>query len=292
MKKVIKIGTRKSRLALAQTEIVANALKLNHPNLEVELVPMSTIGDQILDKPLESFGGKGAFVSEFEEAMLSGKIDVAVHSAKDMPILLPEGLSILGVSKREDVRDVIITRKGTEVRLTEHTVVGTSSLRRQLQIKEQYGVNVKNLRGNVNTRLAKLQAGEYDAIILAAAGLKRLDILGAKEYDFTYLDPDTFIPAAGQGIIAVEGRDVPELRELFKEWNHIESGYSLETEREVLKLVNAGCNEPIGAYTTIKEGRINLSILYWEDKILRVQGMAKVEDRLELAKELVSRLRA
>ncbi|BCJ95366.1 porphobilinogen deaminase [Anaerocolumna cellulosilytica] len=292
MKNIIRIGTRKSRLALAQTEIVANALKLNHPNLDVQLIPMSTIGDQILDKPLESFGGKGAFVSEFEEAMLSGKIDVAVHSAKDMPILLPAGLSILGVSKREDVRDVIITRKGSKSQLTESTIVGTSSLRRQLQIKEQYGVEVKNLRGNVNTRLAKLQAGEYDAIILAAAGLKRLDIMGADEYQFNYLEPDVFIPAAGQGIIAVEGRDEPKLRELFSKWNHTESGYSLETEREVLKLVNAGCNEPIGAYTTIKEDTINLSILYWDNKILRVQGTAKLQDRLELAKELVNRLKA
>jgi len=291
MMNIIRIGTRKSRLALAQTEIVANALKLNHPNLEIQLIPMSTIGDKILDKPLESFGGKGAFVSEFEEAMLSGKIDVAVHSAKDMPILLPTGLSILGVSKREDVRDVVITRKGSKTQLTENTVVGTSSLRRQLQIKEQYGVEVKNLRGNVNTRLAKLHAGEYDAIILAAAGLKRLDIMGAEEYDFTYLEPDAFIPAAGQGIIAVEGRDEPELRELFRKWNHTESVYSLETEREVLKLVNAGCNEPIGVYTTIKEDMITLSILYWDNKILRVQGRAKLQDRLKLAKELVSSLK-
>ncbi len=289
MKQIIKIGTRKSQLAMIQTEFVAKAIKEKQPDVEIELVPMTTIGDKVLDKPLDSFGGKGAFISEFEDAMLAGRIDMAVHSAKDMPIDLPKGLSILAVSLREDPRDILVTRKDSS--LKENGIVGTSSLRRQLQIEELYQVQVKNLRGNVGTRLTKLKNKEYDAIILAAAGLKRLNFPDGGDFSIQYLDEDTFIPAAGQGIIAVEGREEKALKELFKSWNHPESMHCLETEREVLKLLNAGCSEPIGVYSKIETGEITLRILYGcNGRVIRVKGSAPLADRFLLAQDLADKV--
>ncbi len=287
MKQYIKIGTRKSKLAMVQTEMVVNAIKKVNTDIEIELVPMTTIGDKVLDKPLESFGGKGAFISEFEDALLTGKIDMAVHSAKDMPISLPKGLSILAVSLREDPRDVLVTRKNCL--LPQNGIVGTSSLRRQIQIEELYPVQTKNLRGNVGTRLLKLQNKEYDGIILAAAGLKRLNFQEDNEYDFMYLDEDSFIPAAGQGIIAIEGREEAALQAILQSFNHMESMYNLETEREVLKLLNAGCSEPIGVYSNIDKDKIILRVIYkYKNKVIRVNGIAKIEERLLLAKKLVN----
>ncbi|MDF2586791.1 MAG: porphobilinogen deaminase [Anaerocolumna sp.] len=284
----IKIGTRKSQLALAQTKLVVEAIQKNNPDVKIELVPMMTQGDKILDKSLESFGGKGAFVSEFEEALLKGKIDLAVHSAKDMPIKLPEGLEIIAASDREDPRDVIITRKDNTNPLTENSIVGTSSLRRQMQIQDQFHVQVKTLRGNVNTRLSKLLNGEYDAIILAAAGLNRIDIKEGAEFNFTFLNTNSFIPAAGQGIIAVEGRsDDDKLKTLLAGFNSINSIYCLQTEREVLKLLNAGCSEPIGVFSQIIDNQIELSIIYgYGNQILRANGKALINERYELAQEL------
>ena len=287
MKKIIKIGTRKSPLALIQTNIVMNAIKEFNMDIDIELVPMSTKGDERLDISLSSFGGKGAFISEFEDALIQGRLDLAVHSAKDMPIELPYGLDIVAVSRREDPRDVIITRKGSNIVLSEESIVGTSSLRRQMQIQEQYHVQVKLLRGNVNTRLNKLKNKEYDAIILAAAGLKRLDKTEGTEYNFEYLPIDTFIPAAGQGIIAVEGRKEKEIVMLLDGFNNEETLYSLQVEREVLRLLNAGCNEPIGVYSSIQNEQIELNIIFGhEGRIIRQSGTALLKDRFKLANEL------
>jgi len=291
MKRIIRIGTRKSQLALAQTDLVVKALQENNSDLEIEIIPMSTKGDEILDISLESFGGKGAFISEFEQALLMGKIDLAVHSAKDMPIKLPEELDILAVSQREDPRDVIITRKINSAQLSEESIVGTSSLRRQMQIQAQLHVQVKLLRGNVITRLNKLKNNEYDAIILANAGLKRLDIKEGVDFNFKYLETDTFIPAAGQGIIAIEGRKDNYLIELLDKFNHIESMYCLQTEREVLRLLNAGCSEPIGVYSRIKDEQILLDIIYgYENQVVRQSGKAHLKDRYILARELVENI--
>lgn len=292
MSRKIKIGTRKSKLAIAQTEQVVRELKEIEPSLEIELVPMSTNGDRTLDQPLEAFGGKGAFISEFEDAMLQGKIDLAVHSAKDMPMILPDKLSILGVSKREDVRDVIVYRREGIHTLNTESVVGTSSLRRKLQLERNFLVQIKNLRGNINTRLAKLQNQEYDAIILASAGLKRLNFLESDEFYFEHLDPEIFIPAAGQGIIAVEGRGEDEfLVSLLRKWNNITSTYSLETEREVIRLLNSGCNEPVGVYSTVEEKEIVLRIFYkFDNKVYTICDKSKIEDRFQLAKDMVSRI--
>lgn len=289
MKQIIKIGTRKSNLAMIQTDYVVKAIKNIHKDVEVELVPMTTAGDRILNKSLESFGGKGAFISEFEDAMLKGRIDLAVHSAKDMPIDLPEGLGILAVSEREDPRDVLVTRK--DFPLKDGGIVGTSSLRRRLQMEELYFVQIHNLRGNVGSRLRKLRDKEYDAIILAAAGLKRLDLSADEEFHYEYLSEDTFIPAAGQGIIAVEGRQNEALEELLTSWNDMNSRYCLETEREVLKLLNAGCSEPIGVFSTIDKDCINLRILYKNgERVMRTRGRAPIENRFGLAGELVHKL--
>lgn len=291
MKQIIKIGTRKSQLAMAQTEMVVNAIKQVHKELEIQLVPMTTVGDKILDRPLDSFGGKGAFISEFEDAMLSGRIDLAVHSAKDMPINLPAGLDILAVSEREDPRDVLVTRKDSP--LKPGSIVGTSSLRRRLQLEELYGVQSENLRGNVGTRLAKLKNGEYHGIILAAAGLKRLNLLTDDEFEYEYLSEETFIPAAGQGIIAVEGRQEEFLLKLLNTWHNIPSMYCLETEREVLRLLDAGCSEPIGVYSSIHNNEITLRIIYkYGDKAIRVKGSAAVEHRTSLAQDLVQKIRS
>lgn len=291
MKQIIKIGTRKSQLAMAQTEMVANAIRQVHKELEIQLVPMTTVGDRILDRPLDSFGGKGAFISEFEDAMLTGRIDLAVHSAKDMPISLPAGLGILAVSEREDPRDVLVTRKDSP--LKQGGIVGTSSLRRRLQLEELYEVKTENLRGNVGTRLSKLKNGEYDGIILAAAGLKRLNLLTDEDFEYEYLSEETFIPAAGQGIIAVEGRQEEFLIKLLNTWHNITSMYCLETEREVLRLLNAGCSEPIGVYSGINNNEITLKIIYkYGDKAIRVMGTAAVEHRTSLAQDLVQKIRS
>jgi len=290
VKKTVRIGTRKSKLALVQTDLVIKTIKQVHSDIDIQLVPMTTAGDKILNKALDDFGGKGAFISEFEDALLSGKIDLAVHSAKDMPVTLPDGLNILAVSQREDIRDVLVTKKGFP--LKEGGIVGTSSLRRSLQIKELYNVQTKSLRGNVETRLLKLKNKEYDAIILAAAGLKRLNLLEREEFRFEFLNEDMFIPAAGQGIIAVEGRKEEFLSRLLSPFHHIQSMYCLETEREVLKLLNAGCNTPIGVYASIHNDRITLSIAYpYKNKMMRKKESAAIKDRFLLAQDFVRKIR-
>ena len=202
----IRIGTRNSRLAMIQTEMVADSLRAAAPGTQVLLEARLTTGDKILNKPLQEFGGKGVFVSEFEEGILEGRLDLAVHSAKDMPMELAEGLSIVGVPRREDPRDVLVTASGRPVPETGEIVIGTSSPRRKLQI-ELLGtelwpggsVRCENLRGNVQTRLGKLESSMYHGIILAAAGLKRLGLLEDPRYNFQFLECESFIPAGGQG---------------------------------------------------------------------------------------------
>lgn len=291
MKKTIKIGTRTSQLAMAQTQLVIDQIKAINKEIAVEIIPTKTLGDRILDRPLLSFGGKGAFVSEFESALLEGTIDLAVHSAKDMPMELPNGLAIVGILEREDPRDVLITMKDKE--LPQRPIIGTSSLRRQLQISGIQEVTCKDLRGNINTRLKKLEEGQYDGIVLAVAGLKRLGLLEEKKFNYHYFDCDTVIPAGGQGIIAIEGRaDDNDLQELFKEITNHSAEICLETERLVLKLLDAGCHEPIGVYSFIEGEDIHLSILYGKGSpTQRVQGKAKIAERITLATKLVQSLK-
>lgn len=286
----IRIGTRKSALALAQTELVMEALRQIKEEIEFELVPLTTKGDKILNKPLLAFGGKGVFVEEFEEGIKEGTIDIAVHSAKDMPMELLEGLEISAVLQREDARDVLVRRANDTGELK---VVGTSSLRRQIQIKEVYpSVLCKDIRGNVGTRLEKLKRGEYDGIVLAAAGLKRLGLLDDTSYTFEYFACEQFIPAGGQGIIAIEGRKGAPLTSILKKANDEIAKLSLETEREVLRLLEAGCHEPIGVYSKWEGTQVTIYLMVEKDGVVkRVSGTALRKERFALVRELVGKVR-
>ncbi len=279
----IRIGTRKSNLALAQTNLVIEEMKRIEPEVEVEIVSISTKGDRILDQPLLSFGGKGVFVEEFESKIQKGEIDIAVHSAKDMPMELMDDLCIVSVLKREDPRDVLVTRKGTLWDKNTHSVIGTSSLRRKMQIENYGNVKCKDLRGNVNTRLQKLENGEYDGIILAMAGLKRLGLERDERFDMTPFDCETFIPAGGQGIIAIEGLKTSLFSELFEKIDHKATRQELLFERQVLKNLNAGCHEPIGVFSKVEDEKLK-GYLMSENKIYQVKGESN--KYLELAQVL------
>lgn len=263
--KVIRIGTRRSELAVTQTKLVAEAIEKAGNGIQTKLVLKQTEGDRILDKPLLEFGGKGVFVTEFEQALLHGEIDLAVHSAKDMPMELEEGLGIVAVLKREDPRDVLVTLAGSSIANKKELVIGTSSLRRKMQIHEigrslwpDRTVRCENLRGNVQTRLLKLSKGEYDGIILAAAGLKRLGLWEDKRYHYQCFDCESFIPAGGQGILAVEGRLDSGMESLYARIHDEEAGWCLALERKILKLLDAGCHEPIGIYSRRVDGKMEV----------------------------------
>lgn len=268
---VIRIGTRKSKLAMIQTELVKTRIEAQCPDIQVEIVPMSTKGDEILDRSLTSFGGKGVFTKELEEALLCGWIDMAVHSAKDMPMEFPKELCIGAVLEREDARDVLVTLHGTPaVKLSPGSIIGTSSLRRELQIKNLNPlVRIKLLRGNVQTRLAKLERGEYDGILLAAAGLRRLALQDETRFHFEYLTPEEFVPAAGQGILAVEiRREEPEasqrdaMRNIMERIHDKEAGWMLAAERRFLAVLGGGCNAPCAAYSRITGDTFHMQAMY------------------------------
>lgn len=284
----IKIGTRKSKLAIAQTERVANAIKSRFPRVDIELVPISTRGDKILDKPLYKIGGKGIFVSDIEQAMIDGKIDIAVHSAKDLPVRLTDGLEISAVLPRENYRDALVTMKEKSYGKYDAFTVGTGSLRRRLNIKKLYpNVKVKDIRGNVDTRLKKLSRGEFDGLVLAAAGLERLKI---SHYDYCIreFDYDEFLPAPCQGIIAAECRKNDFVSEILREISDKNTYLCFETEREVLKIFDGDCTVPIGAYSEIRGDKIFLQISKNLD--FMSSGTAEISQRFKLAEELISQL--
>ncbi len=293
MKKTIRIGTRKSLLALVQTEIVKDALLRAFPETEIEIVKIDTKGDQLLDRSLTSFGGKGVFTVELEAELLSGAIDIAVHSAKDMPMEFPEGLGIGAVLSRADARDTFVSLDGTKLAdLAPGSVVGTSSLRRELQIKEiNPQVQIKLLRGNVQTRLRKLKEGQYDGIILAAAGIERLGYENEEEFHYEYLEPETFLPAAGQGILAVESRtDDAETAEMLAAIHDAEAACLLAAERSFLKTIGGSCNAPAAAYCRKEGGRFLMDAMFVKDGAhLRRAHMdiaADAQDMLEAATQL------
>ena len=270
MKNIIKIGTRKSKLALIQTDIVKDKIKQAFPELEVEIIKIDTKGDQILDKSLTSFGGKGVFTAELEAELLSGEIDIAVHSAKDMPMDFPEGLGIGAVLDRADVRDTFVTTTGkTLEELEPGSIVGTSSLRRELLIKEiNPYVTIKLLRGNVQTRLSKLRDGQYDGIILAAAGIERLGYEKEEGLHYQYLDPDVFLPAAGQGILAVESRtEDAEMEEILVAIHSEKAECLLMAERAFLKTIGGSCNAPAAALCREENGEFSMRAMYVKDGI-------------------------
>lgn len=285
----VRIGTRKSKLALAQTEMFANALKKRFDDIDTEIVCISTKGDKILDKPLAMIGGKGVFISELENALLSGEVDMAVHSAKDLPLELADGLEISSALKRGNYRDVLVTRKNEPIKNEEKFIVGTGSLRRRGFIKKQYPlVQIKDIRGNVDTRISKLINKEYDAIILAAAGLERLSLYNSEKYDVTPFEYSDFLPAPCQAIVVAESKTGSAISERLKEISHTETMLEFETERQIPKLLNADCGMPVGAFSKVTNGKIELIIS--ADCKKTISGSADIKDRFNLAKRLVSEL--
>lgn len=250
--KTIRIATRQSPLALWQAEHVAYRLQQAFPGLKTELVKMVTRGDKILDAPLAKVGGKGLFVKELEQGMLEGAADIAVHSMKDVPVEFPEGLHLAVILDREDPTDAFVSNKYRNLaELPADARIGTSSLRRQCQIKEKFPhAEILSLRGNVNTRLAKLDAGEYDAIILASAGLKRL---GMGERITTQLSPDESLPAMGQGAIGIECRvDDADIHNYLKILHDADTSIRVTAERAMNARLNGGCQVPIAGFAEIQ----------------------------------------
>ncbi|MDO8546507.1 MAG: hydroxymethylbilane synthase [Nitrospirales bacterium] len=269
------IGTRGSKLALWQAEWVHARLRQLEPGLLVSLKQIKTTGDKMLDTPLATIGGKGLFVKEIEDALLRGEIDLAVHSMKDVPTRLPDGLEILSIPEREDPRDVLISRDGVMLdRLAVGARIGTSSLRRQAQLLHvRPDLSIHMLRGNLDTRLRKLEAGEYDGIILAAAGLRRL---GWADRVTEYLSPDVCLPAIGQGALALEGRaDDAFVRELAGRMEHRPTRLAVTAERALLERLEGGCQVPIAAHATIESDRLSMSAL-----VAGVNGRRLIRDAI------------
>ena len=244
---IIRVGSRASRLAVLQSEIVMRQIEEACPGVRTELVTMKTTGDKILDKTLDQIGGKGLFVKELDEALRAGEVDITVHSLKDLPGVIPEDLPLSAFSHREDPRDVLVLPVGkTEIDLS--LPVGTSSLRRSLQIKELIpGVNTAPIRGNVETRLRKLDEGQYSALVLAAAGLKRL---GLQDRISRYFSPEEMIPAACQGILGIQTRACADAA-LIERINDNDSGRCALAERAYVKATGADCGSPDTAFAQI-----------------------------------------
>ena len=295
MSQTIRIATRKSPLALWQANFVKDELEKAHPGLTVELVPMSTKGDRILDTPLAKVGGKGLFVKELEVAMLDGRADIAVHSMKDVPMEFPEGLCLAVIAEREDPRDAFVSNKYSSIdKLPKGAIVGTSSLRRQCQVRaKRPDLQIKDLRGNVGSRLGKLDADEYDAIILASAGLIRLKL---PERIASFIEPEIILPAAGQGAVGIECRqDDRETLAILSVLNHQTTNYRVKAERAMNCHLQGGCQVPIGAFAEIEGDDLSMRGLVGslDGKILLEDAVAgSVNDAEALGVELAEKLLA
>lgn len=293
MKQCLRIGTRASQLALTQSEWVREQIQQILPDVTVELVRISTKGDRILDVPLAKIGGKGLFVKEIEEALLAGSIDLAVHSMKDVPTVLPEGLHIGVVPEREEPRDAFVSVKYNSLEaLPQGAVVGTSSLRRKAQLLAlRPDLKMRDLRGNVGTRLAKLDAGEFDAIILAGAGLRRL---GLQARIAALLLPEQMLPAIGQGALGIELRKSDtELLARLQPLHHAETAVAVAAERSYLARLEGGCQVPIGAYATLNQGQLSLGGLIASvdgATVLRETQTAPAQEAERLGRELAEEL--
>lgn len=308
----IRIGTRKSLLARVQTRIVAEKLKDIAPETEIEIIPIVTEGDLRLDKSLGSFGGKGVFTKELEQALLDGRIHMAVHSAKDMPVDFPAGLTLGAVVERAEWEDMVVTADGKGLKeMTPGTVIGTGSLRRSLQLKMlNPGIRTKEIRGNVQTRLQKLKEGQYDAIVLARAGIERLRRDGEKhtnpegidedfyrQFYYEILDTEDFLPAAGQAILAVEvskkALEDKNFAEICRKLNQKEAEYQLLAERSFLKNIGGGCNAPVSAFSWLEGEQLFMKAGFAGDGehmiFNNIQG--KAADAEKLGEELAESLR-
>lgn len=295
MKEILRIATRQSPLALWQANFVKAELEKYYPNLTVELVTMVTKGDVILDTPLAKIGGKGLFVKELELALLEERADIAVHSMKDVPMSFPEGLGLAVICEREDPRDAFVSnRYASLAELPEGAIVGTSSLRRQCQLMAAYPhLTVKSLRGNVGTRLSKLDNGEYDAIILASAGLIRL---GMPERIKSFISVEDSLPAAGQGAVGIETRvnDTRVLNYLAK-LNHNPTACCVMAERAMNTRLQGGCQVPIGGFATLNGEELELNALVGSldgSTIIRASGKAHQRDAEQLGIRIAEQLLA
>lgn len=255
---MIKIATRKSPLALWQAEFVKAELQKHHDDLQVKLVPMSTKGDKILDTALAKIGGKGLFVKELENALLQGDADIAVHSMKDVPMEFPAGLELPVICAREEHCDALVSNQYSSIdELPKGAVIGTSSLRRQSQLKAyRPDLILKDLRGNVGTRLKRLDDGEYHAIVLACAGLQRLNLT---QRITEKIAPQIILPAAGQGAVGIECRsDDMHTKQLLAPLNHQATATCVSAERAMIKFLQGGCQVPIGAFAQLKGNQVTL----------------------------------
>ena len=295
MREILRIATRQSPLALWQANFVKAELEKYHPNLTVELVTMVTKGDVILDTPLAKIGGKGLFVKELELALLEERADIAVHSMKDVPMSFPEGLGLAVICEREDPRDAFVSNHyASLVELPEGAIVGTSSLRRQCQLMAAYPhLTVKSLRGNVGTRLSKLDNGEYDAIILASAGLIRL---GMPERIKSFISVEDSLPAAGQGAVGIETRvDDTRVLNYLAKLNHNPTACCVMAERAMNTRLQGGCQVPIGGFATLNGEELELNALVGSldgSTIIRASGKAHQRDAEQLGIRIAEQLLA
>lgn len=284
------IGSRESKLAVLQSIIVEDYLRENFPGTELSLLTMKTTGDEILDKPLSRIGGKGLFVKELDRALLEKKTDISVNSLKDMPMDEDPDLPIIAYSKREDPRDVLVLpRYDTEIDFRKP--IGCGSLRRILQLREIYPkARFQSIRGNVLTRLNKLDEGKYSAVILASAGLKRMGLEGRIS---RYFEPEEVIPAAGQGILAVQGR-AGEDYSYMEKFDSEESRAQAKAERSFVRFLNGGCTSPIAAYARVNGKDLTLSGLYYsekKEKYITGEISGDASEAEDLGKELAEELR-
>ncbi len=293
---LIRIGTRQSQLALWQANYVRDRLLESHPGLEVELVGITSQGDKTLDVPLSQVGGKGLFLKELEEALVDGRVDLAVHSMKDVTVTLPDGLHIPVICEREDPRDALVSSGYASLEsMPEGAVVGSCSLRRRCILRHRYPqLKVENLRGNVNTRLARLDAGDYDALILACAGLRRLEM---PQRIRAALDPSVFLPAVGQGAVGIECRiDAPRVNALIAPLDHADTHLRVRAERIVNEALEGGCHVPLAAHARLSGDSIEIEALVGEPEGGRVLRSTRTGARAdaeavasEVAEDLLAR---
>lgn len=259
--KQITIGTRASTLAMAQTHWVIERLRQQWPTLEITIERIRTTGDRVTDVPLSQIGGDGVFVTEIERALHERRIDLAVHSLKDLPTAQPDDLRLIIVGPREDVRDALVTRSQSDIQsMSEFMRIGTSSLRRTAQLRVHYPqAEILSIRGNVDTRLRKLDANQYDAIVLAAAGLHRLHMQDRLAHRITYFSIETMMPAPGQGALALEIRDEISMHELLAPLNDPVTQATTTAERMFMRRLGAGCYLPVASYGEISSGTLTLA---------------------------------
>ncbi len=262
MDKKLRIGTRSSRLAVIQAEELASYIRKQCPGICPEIVTIETTGDRRLDVLLDKIGGKGLFVKEIDKALLSGEIDLAVHSLKDMPVEESGEIPIVSFSQREDARDVLILREGKK-EWSGSGIIGCSSFRRRIQAEKLFPkAEFRPIRGNVVTRLEKLDRGEYDALILAAAGLRRL---GLESRISRYFSPEEMLPAAGQGVLAIQGREKTD-HSFLKGFGAFEAAMTAKAERAFVRYLDGGCSSPVAAYAEVTGDTLRLRGLYYREK--------------------------